>query len=113
MAKKTTEKPKESQSECKDPLCPVHGHLKTRGRAFEGLVTSDKMTKTVTVKKERLYYFPKYNRYSKRFTTYKAHNPICISAKVGDFVKIGETRPLSKTKSFVVLEIVKKKEDLS
>ncbi|HDP73568.1 MAG TPA: 30S ribosomal protein S17 [Candidatus Woesearchaeota archaeon] len=113
MAKKTAAKPKEASGECKDPRCPVHGHVKTRGRVFEGIVASDKMAKSVTVKKERLYYYPKFNRYAKRFSTYKAHNPLCINARVGDFVRIAETRPLSKTKSFVVIEIIKKREDLS
>jgi small subunit ribosomal protein S17 len=43
-----------------------------------------------------------------RRTRVKAHNPESIDAKEGDTVRIAETRPLSKTKNFVVIEIVKK-----
>ena len=82
--------------------------ISTRGRTFTGIVTSDKMTKTVTVEWERRRYIPKYERYQKRRTKVKAHNPTEINAEKGDTVTIMETRPLSKTKNFIVLEIVKK-----
>ncbi len=95
---------------CDDPKCPFHGNLKVRGRLFKGTVISDKMRKTVTVIRERLVYIPKYKRYEKRYSKFKAHNPPCINAKEGDYVLIGETRPLSKTKHFVVLQILKKGE---
>ncbi|MDK2849616.1 MAG: small subunit ribosomal protein [Candidatus Woesearchaeota archaeon] len=108
MVKNIGLKVKAPEKECDDPKCPFHGNLKVRGRVFQGTVTSDKMSKTVTVKKTRLYYVRKYKRYEKRISTFKAHNPPCIGAKVGDVVKIAETRPLSKTKSFVVVEIVKR-----
>lgn len=78
--------------------------IKTRGRTFRGIVTSDKMTRTVTVSWERRHYIPKYERYSKRKTVVKAHNPDEIDAKVGDTVIIKETRPLSKTKNFIVIK---------
>ena len=91
---------------CNDPLCPYHGKLKIRNKVFEGVVVSDKMDKTVTVMWERLYRLKKYERYEKRLTKLKAHNPPCINAKDGDYVRIAETRPLSKTKHFVVIEIV-------
>ncbi len=108
MAKDIGLKVKAPEKECEDPRCPFHGNLKVRGRVFEGTVTSDKMSKTVTVKKTRLHYVRKYKRYEKRISTFKAHNPPCIDAKVGDVVKIAETRPLSKTKTFVVVEVVKR-----
>lgn len=80
--------------------------LSLRGRTFEGRVTSDKMHKTVTVEWARRKFVPKYERYEKRKTSVKAHNPEDINAKEGDIVKIMETRPLSKTKKFVVIEIL-------
>ena len=52
--------------ECKDRNCPFHGNLKTRGRIFKGVVVSDKMCKTVVVKRDLLEYIPKYERYAKK-----------------------------------------------
>jgi small subunit ribosomal protein S17 len=77
-----------------------------RGRTFVGNVISDKMSKTVTVEWERRVYVPKYERYEKKKSRVKAHNPDEIGAKKGDVVKITETRPLSKTKNFIIVEIV-------
>jgi small subunit ribosomal protein S17 len=95
------EPPKEK---CSDPKCPFHGNLSVRGRAFEGVVVSDKMAKTVTVELEGLRHIAKYERYERRTSKYHAHNPPCIAAKVGDRVKIMECRRLSKTKAFVVVQ---------
>jgi small subunit ribosomal protein S17 len=83
----------------------------TRGREFTGIVISDKMSKTVTVEWERRKYIPKYERYQKRRTKVKAHNPTSINAEKGDLVIINETRPISKTKNFIVTSIVKKQKD--
>lgn len=83
--------------------------ISTRGRTFTGKVIRDKMSKTVTVEWERQKYIQKYERYEKRRSRVKAHNPEHINAKEGDIVKIEETRPLSKTKHFVVTEIVSEK----
>ena len=83
--------------------------ISTRGRTFTGTVIADKMAKTVTVEWERQKYIPKYERYEKRRTRVKAHNPENINAKEGDMVVIKETRPLSKTKHFIITEIVSQK----
>ncbi len=80
------------------------GGFRTHGRTFTGRVVSDKMHRTVTVEWERRVYVPKYQRYERRFSKVKAHNPDEIDAKVGDKVTIMETRPISKTKSFVVIK---------
>lgn len=96
---------KEPSKACEDPHCPFHGHLKVRGRVFEGVVISDKMKKSVVVKRDYVRIIPKYERYEKRSSKLTAHNPECISAKSGDTVKIMECRPLSKTKTFVVVEV--------
>ncbi len=79
-----------------------------RGNIFEGKVTSAKADKTVTVEREVTQYVPKYERYKKIKSKIKAHNLLSINAKEGDLVKIGETRRISKTKSFVVMEIIGK-----
>ena len=94
---------KSPEKECDDPNCPWHGHLKVRGVIIRGKVVSTAMQRTVVVEKERLHYVPKYERYEKRTSRYKAHLPPCIDVKKGDEVIIMETRPLSKTKHFVVV----------
>ncbi|MFH2019815.1 MAG: 30S ribosomal protein S17 [archaeon] len=79
--------------------------LKTRGRTFKGKVVSAKAQKTVTVEWFRRIYIPKYERYQIKRSKVKAHNT--QGAKEGDLVIIKECRPLSKTKKFVVTEVVK------
>lgn len=91
---------------CKDTKCPFHGLVRVRGALTEGVVVSDKMTRTVVVQINYVHYVPKYKRYERRRSKIPAHNPPCVNAKVGDRVRIGETRPLSKTVHFVVLERV-------
>lgn len=77
-----------------------------RGRTFRGVVIADAMQKTVTVEWERRKHVPKYERYEKKRTRIKAHNPENINAKKGDLVEIQECRPMSKTKSFVIVKKV-------
>ncbi len=77
--------------------------LTTHGRTFIGTVVSDRMARTVTVAWERRHYVPKYQRYERRYSKIKAHNPDEIDAKVGDKVTVMETRPISKTKHFIVI----------
>ena len=95
--------------ECKDPRCPVHGKLKTRGARLAGLVVSSKAKKTAIVKIDYTMYLYKYERYLRLHSRVAAHNPECINAKVGDMVNIAETRRLSKTKSFAITGILKQK----
>ncbi len=96
------------ENECNDPKCPWHGHVKVRGMIFRGVVVSAKMQKAVVVRHDYYHYVKKYKRYEKRHTLIHAHNPPCINAKEGDEVIVGETRPLAKTVSFVVLGVVKR-----
>lgn len=95
---------REPEQECEDIDCPFHGKLSVRGEILEGVVVSDKAPKTVVVLRSYVKKVRKYERFEKRKTKIHAHNPPCINAHVGDAVKIAECRPLSKTKSFVVVE---------
>jgi small subunit ribosomal protein S17 len=95
---------KTPETECHDKNCPFHGSLSVRGQIIEGKVASDKMDKTVVVKRESHSYDKKYERYKKESSKYSAHLPECIKVSIGDKVKIMECRPLSKTVSFVVIE---------
>jgi small subunit ribosomal protein S17 len=86
--------------------CPFHGELKVRGQVIEGTVASTDMAKTVVVEREYDVYVPKYDRYMKRRSRIPAHVPGVLDPQEGDEVKIAECRPLSKTKSHVVVEIL-------
>jgi small subunit ribosomal protein S17 len=94
-------RPKES---CSSVKCPWHGSLKIRGRIFQGTVRSSKASETAVVEWNYYNYLHKYERYERRRTSVIAHNPRCIAAKTGDIVRIGECRPLSKAKRFVIFE---------
>ncbi len=69
-----------------------------------GTVVSNKMDNTVVIERQHMKMVPKYQRYEKRRSKIHAHNPPCIGAKIGDIVTIAECRPISKTKSFVVVK---------
>lgn len=71
-----------------------------------GIVTSDKMTKTVVVRVDRQIMHPKYRRYVRRRTKFMAHDE--KGAAIGDKVRIIETRPLSARKRWRVVEIIQK-----
>jgi small subunit ribosomal protein S17 len=79
---------------------------KRRRQEKVGLVTSDKMTKTVVVRVERQVKHPKYKRYVRKRSKFMAHDE--IGAGIGDIVRIIETRPLSAHKRWRVVEIVQK-----
>lgn len=70
-----------------------------------GVVTSDKMEKSITVMIERRVKHKRYDKLMRRSTKYHVHdeNNTC---KTGDIVKIKETRPISKTKSWTLVEVV-------
>jgi len=102
----TFKKPKKA---CEDINCPFHGELAVRGRVLEGVVVGAKMDKTVVVERDYLSYISKFMRYERRRSRIPSHNPPCIAAREGDRVKIAETRPISKTVSFVVVEKVEAK----
>jgi small subunit ribosomal protein S17 len=72
-----------------------------------GQVVSDKMDKTIVVQVERKVKHPVYGKYVKRSTKMYVHDEE-NSSRVGDVVRIQQTRPLSKTKRWKLLEIVKR-----
>jgi small subunit ribosomal protein S17 len=76
---------------------------------FEGTVVSAKMDKTVIVERDYLSYISKFKRYERRRSRIPSHKPPCIDVKEGDRVTIAESRPISKTVVFVVVEKVEAK----
>ncbi len=77
----------------------------SNARTMVGKVVSDKMDKTIVVMIERTVKHPKYGKMMKRRTKLHAHdeNQVC---RIGNTVKIRESRPLSKTKSWVLVEVI-------
>lgn len=85
---------------------------KSKRKERIGVVVSDKMQKTIVVRVTRLTKHPRYGKIVKKSTKFKVHDEKGI-AKVGDVVKIRETRPLSKDKRFYLVEILKKAQTVS
>jgi small subunit ribosomal protein S17 len=71
-----------------------------------GIVTSDKMQKSIVVAVERKVKHPKYGKFVKKTTKFVAHDE--NDCNIGDTVKIMETRPLSKNKNWRLVEIVER-----
>ncbi len=86
--------------------CPFYGELSVRGQTLEGTVASAKMDRTVVVEREYDVYVPKYDRYMKRRSRVPAHVPGVLDPQEDDEVRIAECRPLSKTKSHVVVQVM-------
>lgn len=78
-----------------------------RRKEFTGIVVSAKMQKTVIVRTMHLKKHAKYSKMVKRYNKFKAHDELG-TAKLGDTVRIEETRPLSKDKRFRIVELIKK-----
>jgi len=99
------------KSSCNDVSCPKHGKLKVRGRTFKGIIIR-KFQKRIVIEFERIIRIRKYERYMKRKTKIHARLPPCEENKVnvGDYVEVGECRPLSKMIHFVFLSKVKETE---
>jgi small subunit ribosomal protein S17 len=98
VSKKTETKPTETSKATKYPI---------RGNIFEGKVISAKAQGTITVQRQLTHYVSKYERYKKVYSKVKAHVPKGIEVKEGDKVRIGETRKISKTKNFILMEVLK------
>jgi len=92
---------------CTDLHCPFHGKLSIRGKLFEGKVVSTKAKKTIVLQKESPVYFSKFKRYARSKSTIHAYKPSCIVVEEGDAVLTAECRPISKSVSYVVVEVKK------
>jgi small subunit ribosomal protein S17 len=109
----TEEKPKKAKKAAKveevvEQVKAEASTESTRGHRAErtGIVTSDKMTKTVVVRVDRLIKHPVYRKYVRRRKQFMAHDE--MGATIGDKVLIVETRPLSARKRWRVVEIIQK-----
>ncbi|MEO7659438.1 MAG: 30S ribosomal protein S17 [Pyrinomonadaceae bacterium] len=107
--KKAAKAAPKAKAEKKDSAAASTGQQKVSKRAEKiGIVSSDKMTKTVTVRVDRTVKHPVYRKYVKKRKKFMAHDE--MGAKIGDKVKIIETRPLSARKRWRVVEIIHRAE---
>ena len=81
----------------------------TSQRTVMGKVVGDKMDKTIVVRIERKVKHPLYGKYVRRFTKMYAHDED-NACRIGDLVVIEQSRPLSKTKRWKLVEIIKREE---
>lgn len=93
-----------------DHKCPFTSDVSIRGRIFKGVVLSNKMARTVILRRDYLHYIKKYNRFEKRHHNLPAHlSPAFARTRIGDIVTVGQCRPLSKTVRFNVIRVEKKR----
>ena len=79
---------------------------RTKRKVVVGVVVSDKMDKSITVRSERRVMHPTFKKYVKRYSKYHAHDPQ-NDAVVGDIVELMECRPISKTKAFRLVTVIR------
>ena len=84
---------------------PFNGSLSIRGKLFEGTVIDANAKGTVVIQKESPIYFKKFKRFGRSKNKIHAHVPSNIDVQEGDFVIAAECRPISKSVSFVVVEV--------
>ena len=94
------------KTECTDLMCPFHGTLSVRGKLIEGKVVSSKAPKMVVIQQEFPKMITKFKRYARSQSRIHAYKPSCIDVKEGDVVLTAECRPISKSVSFVVVEVL-------
>ena len=99
------EVPKEK---CDDKKCPFHGEVNVKPETFVGKVIKEDVGRTATIEWSRNIQIKKYERKAKKRSRLRVHNPPCLKVEIGDEVMAARTRPLSQTKNFVIVKIMKK-----
>ena len=84
---------------------PFNGSLSIRGKLFEGIVINAKANGTAVIQKESPIYFKKFKRFGRSKNKIHAHVPSNLNVQKGDHVIAAECRPISKSVSFVIIEV--------
>ena len=84
---------------------PFNGSLAIRGKIFEGIVINAKAKGTAVIQKESPVYFKKFKRFGRSKNKIHAHIPSNLNVQKGDYVVAAECRPISKSVSFVIVEV--------
>jgi small subunit ribosomal protein S17 len=100
---------KAPEKECTDKKCPFHGQLNVKKETFKGVVIKKDINHSATVEWFRSTYVPKFERYKKGRSRMRVHNPACLNAEIGQEVLVARTRPLSKVKNHVIIQILGEK----
>jgi small subunit ribosomal protein S17 len=101
------ESPKET---CTDKKCPFHGEINVKPETFVGKVIKKDVSRSATIEWASKVYIKKYERSMKKRNRLRVHNPPCLGVEIGDEVMVARTRPLSKSKNFVIVKITQKAE---
>ena len=88
-----------------DKKCPWTSNTAVRGRIMRGIVRSNKMKRTVALRRDYMKFVPKYSRFEKRHSSFSAHLSPALEVEIGDEVICGQTRPTSKSVRFTVLKV--------
>lgn len=91
--------------DCTDKKCPFHGEITVKKELFTGKVVKKDVSRSATIEWFKPFFVPKYERYEIRRYRLRTHNPGCVNAQIGDEVLVAKTRPLSKTKHHVIVNI--------
>jgi len=84
---------------------PFNGSLTIRGKLFEGIVINAKANGTVVIERESQINFTKFKRFGRSKNKIHAHVPSNLNVQEGNYVMAAECRPISKSVSFVVVEV--------
>tara|TARA_Y100000310_G_scaffold341859_1_gene442538 strand:- start:1199 stop:1531 length:333 start_codon:yes stop_codon:yes gene_type:complete len=95
---------------CTDKKCPFHGQLNVKPELFRGVIIKKDAHHSATLEWKRIHDVPKYERYEIRRSRIRVHNPACLDAQIGQQVVVAKTKPLSKSKNHVIIQITKKTE---
>ncbi|PIN76405.1 30S ribosomal protein S17 [Candidatus Woesearchaeota archaeon CG10_big_fil_rev_8_21_14_0_10_36_11] len=98
------------QKECTDRNCPFHGQLAVKNELFKGKVVKKDMNRSATIELLRSHSVPKYERYEVRRSRMRVHNPPCLDVEIGHSVLVARTRPISKTKNHVIIQVLESSE---
>jgi len=99
---------KAPHKECTDKKCPFHGEITVKKELFSGKIIKKDINHSATIEWFRPNYIPKYERYELKRSRLRVHNPACLNAEIGQEVLVAKTRPLSKTKTHVIIQIKEK-----
>lgn len=99
---------KSPEKVCQDAKCPFHGKVNVKKEFLKGRIIKKDVYHSATIEWQGPYFVPKYERYELRRSRLRVHNPPCIDANIGDEVLVARTRPLSKTKNHLIIQLLAK-----
>jgi len=104
---------KAPKADCTDKKCPFHGDISVKNEIYRGKIVKKDINRTATIEWSRSVYVPKYERYELKRSRMRVHNPGCLNAKIGQQVLAAKTRPLSKMKHHVIIQLLGDVDQLS